>query len=171
MDSHHTDRFCNKGNIAALSLISVPALIRSKSRDHVPSTTLAKQWRYIFESGKSQNPPIAAITASAFAYLAWSVRSGGMYHHMVPKMSMQLYCAAAILTLGIVPFTIVAMRPTNNKLIEKAETSSKQTDTSPLAQSNEDEIDNLIAKWKSLNGIRSLLPLLGGILGLGAALA
>ncbi|KIX07457.1 uncharacterized protein Z518_02110 [Rhinocladiella mackenziei CBS 650.93] len=154
-----------KGNIAALSLMAVPALRLSKANDGVSSTSLVKQWRYIYEAGKSQNPPIAAATAAAFIYLAWSVR------RIAPRSQIPLYYgSAAVLTLGIVPFTLMVMSPTNNRLIQHSETMSMEGSAAP-SRARDDEIDQLIAKWNTLNGVRSLLPLAGGILGLVASLA
>ncbi|KAJ6000717.1 DUF1772-domain-containing protein [Penicillium waksmanii] len=74
------------GNIAALSTITTPALILSQKEDNPPVGLLAKQWRNLFENGKSKNPPVAVGVTSAFIYLAWSVRSGGS---LIPKDSYQ----------------------------------------------------------------------------------
>ncbi|KIN09011.1 hypothetical protein OIDMADRAFT_141184 [Oidiodendron maius Zn] len=156
------------GNIASLSLISVPALIQSGSKDSVPSPVLAQQWKYNFEKGKSQNPPIAAASASAFSYLAWSVRSGSRLRSIVPKNSIQLYTTAAILTLGIVPYTLLAMQSTNSKLIAKSEAWKGVA----ISGTSEDaEFIELVEKWTFLNGVRSSLPLAGAIAGFIAVLA
>lgn len=164
MTSGDADFFYHStGNIATLSLTSVPALLQSGSNDSVPSAILVKQWRYTFEKGKSQNPPVAAATAAAFAYLAWSVRSGSPLRSLAPKNSIQLYCTAAILTMGIVPYTIVAMSSTNNRLLAKSEaTEETLVDV---------EAKELLQRWTFLNGVRSSLPLAGAITGLIAVLA
>ena len=152
--------YAGKGNIAALSLIAVPALCLSKVNGGIPSSTLVKQWKYIYETGKSQNPPIAAASAAAFFYVAWLAR------RIAPKSQIPLYYGtAAVLTLGIVPFTLLAMSPTNNRLMKHSEGVSMEG-SAALSQARDDEIDQLLTKWSILNGIRSLLPLAGGILGL-----
>ncbi|KIX94734.1 uncharacterized protein Z520_09424 [Fonsecaea multimorphosa CBS 102226] len=154
-----------KGNIAALSLLATPGLRRSNANDGVPSSIISKQWRYIYDSGKSQNPPIAAITAAAYLYLAWSA------HRVAPLGQLPLcYGSAAMLTLGIVPFTLIAMSSTNNKLIQHSNAVPKSPST-PLQQPSDEEVDSLIAQWTTLNLIRSLLPLAGSILGAVAMLA
>lgn len=149
------------GNISALSLIVTPALLRSQKEDNLPSGILAKQWRNMFENGKSQNPPIAAGVTSAFLYLAWSSRLGAPLFKKTPVGRTALFSAAAVLTVGIVPFTIVAMSSTNNKLLEK----SKSTKTSPDA-----ETVDLLQHWTTLNQIRGFLPLIGGLCGIVASL-
>ncbi|CAL5870298.1 uncharacterized protein PFLUO_LOCUS4533 [Penicillium psychrofluorescens] len=153
------------GNIAALSMNAAPALLRARSEDHLPVTNMVKLWRNLFESGKSQNPPIAALTASAFFYLAWSTRSSSPFFRQVARNSTTLYSTAAILTLSIVPYTLATMSSTNNALLAKT-----KLDSEPTAQASV-EIEELVSKWISLNGFRSLLPLAGGLLGIFAALA
>ncbi|KAJ6012660.1 hypothetical protein N7522_003015 [Penicillium canescens] len=152
------------GNIAALSTNATPALLDSRLGNDISPGTLAKQWRRMFEAGKTQNPPIAAVTSSAFLYLAWCVRAGSpMVVGAVPRHS-ALYCSAAALTLGIVPYTIIAMGKTNGKLLEKSELDPRVTEKAGA------EIDELVRSWISLNGFRSLLPLAGGFFGILAAL-
>jgi len=126
----------------------------------VPAATLAKQWRYIYETGKSQNPPIALATSFAYLYLAWSAsRVGG-------KNQMLLYSFAAASTIAIVPFTLLIMQPTIRRLSWKAESPAN----APLDRSDEDEIDKLLVKWSNLNQARGLLPLMGTVFALAAAL-
>jgi hypothetical protein len=134
-----------------------PSLAHSKTNDGVASITLAKQWRYVYEAGKTQNPPVAASTAAAFIYLAYSARLSA------PKSSIALYYGtAAVLTLGIVPFTLALMAPTNNKLIRYSDRSGGET----LMQAQNADFDQLLGRWTTLNALRSLLPLAGGLIGL-----
>lgn len=144
---------------------AVPALLRARSEDNLPIKNMVNLWRNLYESGKSQNPPIAALTASAFFYLAWATRSSSPLFRQVARNSNALYGTAAILTLSIVPYTIVTMSGTNNALLAKT-----KLDSEPSAEARA-EIEELVNKWVSLNGLRSLLPLAGGLLGMFAALA
>ncbi|KAJ5403319.1 hypothetical protein N7509_003190 [Penicillium cosmopolitanum] len=149
------------GNIAALSTITTPALIRSQKEDNPPVGLLAKQWRNLFENGKTKNPPVAVGVTSAFIYLAWSVRSGGHLFKKTPISRSVLFSAAAVLTISIVPFTFVAMSNTNNKLLEKSESTKEASDA---------ETVNLVERWTTLNQIRGVLPLIGGLCGMLATL-
>ncbi|CEJ59424.1 hypothetical protein PMG11_08049 [Penicillium brasilianum] len=148
------------GNIAALSMNVTPALLRSHREDNVHPATIAKQWRNMFENGKTQNPPIAAAVAASFFYLAWSVRSGApLFKHTAYSRS-GLFSAAAVLTLGIVPYTIVAMKRTNDTLLEKAKSVSEISDT---------ETSTLIEKWTTLNAVRGYFPLAAAVIGMVAS--
>ena len=55
------------------------------------------------------------------------------------------------------------MNPTNQKLLAKA-------DGGAAVKGDEEEVGDLLKKWETLNGIRSVLPLLGSIAGLAAIL-
>jgi Domain of unknown function (DUF1772) len=60
------------------------------------------------------------------------------------------------------------MLPTNNKILAKAE----QTTIGKGAVAADDkEVIELFKKWSILSGIRSLLPLLGGVVSMAAILA
>ena len=138
----------------------MPSLARSKAVDKVPSTILIKQWRHIYEAGKSQNPPVAASSSAAFLYLAWAVRQRSTN----PQLPLY-YGTAAALTLAIVPFTLLIMAPTNNKLIQH---STRELDDT---KSDDVEIDQLMSQWSTMNAFRSLLPLTGGLMALVVSLA
>ncbi|KAJ4515725.1 hypothetical protein HRR78_001424 [Exophiala dermatitidis] len=153
-----------EGNITALSLMATPALGQSKTDDNTPSTTLAKQWSYIYNRGKVQNPPVAAITAGSFFYLAWSTRT------TTPQSQLPLlYGSAAAATLGIVPFTLLLMASTNSKLIRHTAASSKELNPG-AQQSKDEEILRLLGTWTTLNAVRGLFPLVGAVIGLVAIL-
>lgn len=133
--------------------------------DKLSTEKTARLWKALFVRGKSQNPPIAAATASAFLYLAWSVRSGTALHHIARPNASILYSLAAVLTVGIVPYTFAAMSSTNNALLARAE--GKSADASSPTDA---EVESLLRKWGSLNAGRSLFPLTAGLLGIFATL-
>ncbi|RKK75243.1 hypothetical protein BFJ69_g7833 [Fusarium oxysporum] len=140
------------GNISAASMQGVPAVKDINGKKDLSVPALASVWRGIYERGKTQNPPIALISASAFSYSAWtlgkSVRPNGF----------SLCVSAAILTAGIVPWTLIMMLGTNNQLIAKAAGSPSTTSSQ--------ELDELLSRWTSYNNIRAIFPLIGGVLGL-----
>jgi hypothetical protein len=167
--NHHHVSFTDflPGNIASLSLISIPAL--TKSQDSIPPRILAKQWNDLYDLGRTQNPPIAGVTAASFSYLAWSVRPGTSLRLLAPRNAMQLYAAAAVFTLGIVPYTLLTMNSTNNKLIVKA--GKVDVNGKGLEGTGDNkEVGELLRKWQGLNGIRSVIPLLGVVAGFMAVL-
>jgi hypothetical protein len=72
-----------------------------------------------------------------------------------------MYGMAAVLTVGIVPWTILAMSGTNERLIAVAEGKGKE---------DEGEVGVLLGRWTALNGVRSLFPLLGSVVAVMAVL-
>ncbi|OWO98044.1 hypothetical protein B2J93_8269 [Marssonina coronariae] len=149
------------GNIASLSLITVPTLLNSQtpSGRQLSPRTLARQWRQTYEIGKSQNRPASALIGASFAFLAYRSRAG-------PRHVMGLYGLAALLTMGIAPFTLLAMAGTNGRLIRKSE---EEGDAKESAEEGE-EMKASLESWGRLNAVRSLLPLVGGAVAVIAAL-
>lgn len=86
----------------------------------------------------------AALAHVGIAYSKWT-RGGN------PTLSV----LAAIFTAGIVPYTWTVMVPTNTRLMNSANTGSRGEDAR-----------SLINRWKVMNNIRGLLPMVGGICGL-----
>lgn len=144
---------------------TVPALVEGKNEDQLPPRTIAKQWRRVFEAGKAQNPPVAAVTSTALFYVAWCVRSGTPYFRKAAYSLPALYCTAGILTLGLVPYTFVAMRTTNNTLVSKSKVELE------ASEKNYKELDGLLHSWISLNWVRSLFPLAGSFVAILAVLS
>lgn len=141
-------------------MLIVPALIRSGTESNASPNLLAKQWRIIYENGKTQNPPIAAVVASAFFYLSWSAREGGPLYKRAAYNRSGLFAAAGGLVLAIVPFTILTMASTNNLLISKAKS---------VSESSVVDLIGLLKKWAALNLGRGVLPLLGCFCEIGRA--
>ncbi|RAL16071.1 DUF1772 domain-containing protein [Aspergillus homomorphus CBS 101889] len=149
------------GNIFSLSLMGIPPLIEAHHREKIPLSTTVKQWRTIYTYGAQRAPLIALSTASTFLYLAWGVRESTPLSLITARHSSKVYCAAAALVLGIVPFTLTFMKKTNDRLTQWARHESEWTADADA------EVEGLLWKWTWLNAARSLFPLLGGLVGLG----
>ncbi|KAJ5569910.1 uncharacterized protein N7459_009340 [Penicillium hispanicum] len=145
------------GNIAATSLVTTPALLRSHREDKLPAGVLIRQWRNLFEQAKVTNASISAACATVFLYLAWSVRSGAPLFKKAPFSRSGLFSTAAVLTVGIVPYTLAVMNSTNTSLLEKANSTSDPSDA---------ETSGLLEKWTTLNKLRSVFPLTAAVCGL-----
>ena len=76
-----------------------------------------------------------------------------------------LYSIAAVLTIGMVPFTGLFMLETNGKLMAFAENAMGGE-----VKMDGEVVGELLRKWGVLSGIRSLLPLFGSAVGLLAVL-
>lgn len=82
------------------------------------------------------------------------------------KMQRQLYTTAAALIFSIMPFTLIALAPTNAKLLETAAIPAKgleseETYPGNVAAGQGQGTPALIRKWARLNAIRGLPPVLG----------
>lgn len=148
----------NIGNIASLSLIATPALIQSRE-DKAPSDQVARQWQSLYELGKTQNPPISAVAASTFLYLAWAVRSGSPLFKQTPVSQTALFSTAAALCISIAPWTFIAMVKTNSAIAAKTRSKSE----------SDAELVPLLKRWSTLNMLRGLFPTLAAVVGLVAA--
>ncbi|KAE8382357.1 hypothetical protein BDV26DRAFT_253837 [Aspergillus bertholletiae] len=144
------------GSLSAFSCNIIPGLLHSRREDHYPASSLLKQWRHFSEKEKAQSPSTVAVSAAAFAYLAWSGRPGTP---LATPSSFTWYCAAAALTLASIPFTFLAMSTTNRALLQKA-----RCDAESINKEHE-EVDRLVHRWSILNGVHSLLPFLGCVAG------
>ncbi|ODM20992.1 hypothetical protein SI65_04045 [Aspergillus cristatus] len=156
------------GNICGLSAIAIPVFFRSRrergEKDDIPQTKLARQWQYFYDRGHAQNPPIAAVTACAYAYLGWAVASRSeLFSRFAGANTGLFYRLAGFLTVGIVPWTLGFMMPTNYKLMEIAQGLEGK-------EVSDEEFDGLLSYWQVTNAIRGLFPLAGGVLGLLTAL-
>ncbi|CAO2649665.1 Nn.00g070500.m01.CDS01 [Neocucurbitaria sp. VM-36] len=142
------------GNIAALSFISVPAVVRGREGGAITYASAVEVWKKMYEAGKAQNPPIALGCATSFAFLAWTSRS---LQGMSSGRNSKLFALAAFMTIGIVPYTIAVMKPTNDKLMQFA-TKTKKTE---LSATDQESIDAILQQWTFLNTLRSAFPLAG----------
>jgi hypothetical protein len=155
-----------------VSILSIPALSKSQTKDSVSADILSRQWRYNYEAGKARAPPVAVTVGASLSYLAWCVRSGTQLHSLAPKNSAQFYGTAAILVIGIIPYTLLAMSSTNAKLMARAELNlSSSKNTSAATALDDKEVGELLKTWIVLNNVRSIFPLLGSIAALAAVLA
>ena len=71
-----------------------------------------------------------------------------------------MLAGAALCCIGIIPFTLLAMVPTNNRLHELA-AQWKAKIKEEVSQAEEKEVNDLLAKWKRLNYLRAVFPLMG----------
>ncbi|RAK79436.1 DUF1772 domain-containing protein [Aspergillus fijiensis CBS 313.89] len=161
------------GTIASQSLITIPALL---ARDPAPApapdsthqTTALEIWKRISTASTAQTAPVAAGTAAAFVYLAWTVARAVEPPQLLQFLSSssssryaspgRWYAAAAVLTVGVVPYTAVVMRGTDYQILRVEE-----------AQAEAEKTSGLLKRWAVLNAVRSLLPLVGGLCGFAAA--
>ncbi|KAK0632060.1 hypothetical protein B0T14DRAFT_503184 [Immersiella caudata] len=88
------------------STILTPRLLES------PTPLMLTQWHASYRQGRKSMVPPALLTAAAYAYLA--TRPG------LAKAKAYCYIAAAVLTVGIVPYTLGVMGKINRMLQRRA---------------------------------------------------
>lgn len=109
------------GAIANISLFDIPLLVSQPASRSLPLI------RWLFSRGSHIFPTAAFLSTTGFAYLSYtatpSPRSlGAFLSSLTGGAQPTWYAAAAILTLGIAPWTTLVMLPSvNSALIEKNE--------------------------------------------------
>ncbi|KAL8908881.1 MAG: hypothetical protein Q9171_005278 [Xanthocarpia ochracea] len=139
------------GTLYASSTLAVPAILAGKTN---PSL-LASQWHSMYQTGMKVGPTLALLGAVNYLYVAW-----GAYNSTYDTRVWKGFVGAAVGTIGIVPFTLIFMAPTNSALIaQTAKTTLSEVD-----------VRGLVEKWAFLNLLRSGIPVVGTALGLYSAL-
>ncbi|KAK1980808.1 hypothetical protein LZ30DRAFT_594071 [Colletotrichum cereale] len=136
------------GATASLSTFSVPAILQTSSD---PAHAL-RLWRHIFLNGASTGPKVALVIFLSLAYTAYDQHSRAVVW--------KPYATAGVLSLCIVPFTLVFMSSTNDALMAGAQ------GVETLAWS---ETAELLRRWQVLNLARSLISLASAGIGLWCA--
>lgn len=129
-----------------LSVITIPVLLQTNTS----SAGFLHQWLRVFEYGHAAMPPAAVSVTGLYAFTALRKRSVG-------SGQWRVYAAAALSTIGIVPFTLLIMMPTNDILFEW------QASPEAVALGS---VQHVAKKWAFMHFIRSLFPLLGAVVGL-----
>ncbi|KAL9088884.1 MAG: hypothetical protein Q9159_002848 [Coniocarpon cinnabarinum] len=141
------------GMILSISLIGIPTLLQNTNEANI-----LRQWRFTFKQGASTAPPFALIAAAASL--------GGAYTHYHPQASYRswMLVGSAMATIGIVPFTLTAMKGTNDALHSREEAARVKAEKDGGSPQATEETTNLIKRWRVLNAVRGLLPLVGSLL-------
>lgn len=134
-----------------LSLVAVPVLIDTSTQ----SSHLLAQFVQMYDYGHKLMPSLAVVTFLLHGYTAVQQRASGR-----PWLR---HVAAGVVTLLIVPFTWVAMMPTNENLFLLNAASKSPSEMVDLSL-----VQSLLVRWSRLHIIRSLFPLAGAIVGGGS---
>ncbi len=123
------------GANAALTYIALPTVLLPPPHSSTPSTTppqpstqpghLARQWQNIFNIGSRAGPALAAPSAALFFYCSRLVPKGPTALSLVSR---NLFLAAALCNMLIVPFTFTVMKRTNDELHRRADSFSAGND-------------------------------------------
>ncbi|KAF4967273.1 hypothetical protein FSARC_5185 [Fusarium sarcochroum] len=98
-------------------------------------------------------------TRGAFTLVPLAIFSGvssGIVAYLVPAQR-TLWAVAAVATLSQLPWTGIGMMATNNRLNDIAASSIEQE------KAGQDEVVDLLKRWRWMNIVRGLLALTGGL--------
>ena len=132
----------------SLCLVTVPVFLDTTTE----AAQLFVQWARMYHYGHQIMPAMAVGTSLLYGYAC--IQRRGAHKSWV------LFALAGLATVSIAPFTWIFMVPTNNELF-RLESASK---VEPLILGIA-EAKGLLIKWTWLHLTRSLLPLVGAILG------
>ncbi|KIK62229.1 hypothetical protein GYMLUDRAFT_42177 [Collybiopsis luxurians FD-317 M1] len=153
------------GAIMSFSAFAGPALL-----DPLPSAVSSNApciWEHLYNRGKKTMPPIAATTALAHAYAAYSIPNPLSLDAI--QRTRNLFALAGVLTVLIVPYTLLAMQKTNSALATKSNVLKAKSDkglTGETVYPVDEEAKTLLRRWNLLNTGRALLPLAGCAVGI-----
>jgi hypothetical protein len=144
------------------SVALIPRLMES------PTPLMLRQWRTAFIQGKNSMPPLGLIASSSFFYLAYEA-------HQVADIlpyKWKAYLTSGLLTIGIIPYTILILGPTNRKLLAKAaETSTLALDDKVVEVGLGGETAHkLVDDWATLNLGRGIMLGVAAFIGTWTAL-
>ncbi|KAK3058347.1 hypothetical protein LTR09_001425 [Extremus antarcticus] len=140
----------------ACSFVSMPVILSAVAPD-----LQAKQWLATYKIGARTGPPVSAVSALSFAFLAYqSTGRKGSY----PDSSLDLtepwalYTAAAVALISIVPYTLIVMKQTTNNPLTAA---AAKPGSLSSAQTKA-----LIQRWTRQNNFRQVFGFAGTALGI-----
>jgi hypothetical protein len=137
--------------MTGLAVIMVPVLL---DKSYQPAHLL-EQWVCLFNYGHRILPAISITVLCLYGYIGYDkYLTGGAWI---------AYGTSGILTVGIIPFTLIVMQSTNDLLFQQEE----EIRWNPKVTTLEDA-RKLIAKWSSMHFVRSMFPLAGAVLGFSA---
>ena len=116
------------------------------------STQLLRQWVRVYHYGHIYMPALCVATCGLYAYTAMIKRDD--------RDQWMIYSAAAATTLAMVPFTWIAMAPTNNILfgLELSATTKQSMEELSTVQA-------IVVRWSWLHLFRAVFPFIGVLLG------
>jgi hypothetical protein len=129
-----------------------------------PIAIQLQQWQAIYDLGKLVSPTVGIASSSVWGYAAWF-----SYTHAHRSSSdWKFYALAGLVTLSILPWTILVMMPTNLDLMKRAKATVEvegEKDGAFKAESVK-----ALDRWNVMNYVRAVPPMVGAWIGLYAAL-
>lgn len=118
-----------------------------------PTSTSTPIFNELYTRGAATLVPLSIFSASCSALVAY----------LLPSQR-NLWAIAAVATIAQLPWTILGMMKTNNRLNAIAASKNEQE------KASEEEVVALLRQWTWMNIVRGLLALVGGLTGLWAVM-
>ena len=131
-----------------LSLMIIPLFLDTNTQP----AHLLTQWVRLYHYGHLVLPSMAIATFLIHAYTVAGKRASGK-----PWIA---YAAAGVVTVSIIPFTLIVMAPTNETLLRLEKEIRADAAVATL-----DQVRELVMRWGRMHFVRSLFPLVGAVLG------
>lgn len=138
----------------SLSLVAIPVFLDTTTSP----VQIFREWERMYHYGHQVLPALSITTALLYSYTAWQRKARGRQWAQ--------YLLAAGVTVAMIPFTLMVMVPTNDKLFA-LELASR---TATTEFSSLDEARGLVIGWSRMHVIRAFSPLIGAAIGLTATL-
>lgn len=156
------------GTALSFTFYATPRLLE------LPTPLLLQQWQRTYKHGARTMPFYAGVSAAIYGYLAWDSRAHFANSALVwtPfKSQWKGYVAAAALTVGIVPFTLLCMMRTVDVLMAKANEVDSVKGKEKMVGTEAASVQQLLDHWATLNLARALLLVGATAVGAWTALA
>lgn len=141
------------GAMASLSAFVIPVLLGTNAHDPAHTT---RQWALLYIYGRQYLPVLCIATCGLYGSAILS-RKKKKNRGDKPSSSRR-YAFALVSTIAMVPFTWLAMAPTNDILFRLETMSGNATVEGSVVR-------GLAVKWAWLHVVRSIFPLVGAFLG------
>ncbi|KAI1079038.1 hypothetical protein F5B20DRAFT_190513 [Whalleya microplaca] len=128
----------------SLSVIGIPTILNTGA----PTDVMLRQWRFQFLRGRSFMPIVGTLNAATYLFIA--------YNYYTIGLEWRGFAAAGFSTFSLVPFTLIFIMGTNNKLLAACSSSDRKEKTMSDATATA-----LIKRWGELNVVRQLVPMIG----------
>ncbi|KKK21811.1 hypothetical protein ARAM_004339 [Aspergillus rambellii] len=136
------------GAMMSVFLLTIPSVLETTT----DPGQLLHHWARVFLNGHVKGPIICITTTFLYGLAAFTKYSAGE--------PWRVFAAAGIVTISMVPFTLVVIDPVNTALF-RMESEAKKGTVAPWAV-----VEPLVQKWNRLNLTRAFCPLAGAVLGL-----
>ncbi|KAK7181250.1 hypothetical protein DPSP01_003337 [Paraphaeosphaeria sporulosa] len=143
------------GGNATIAFVTIPAVMDA------PSPLAAKQWARVYERAKPFGIGCSVIAAACTGFVA--------YNQDPASLPFKLNAAATLIIPAIMPFTVLVLKPINDKLFAKGDALALD-EKAEVGVAQEETTKALIDRWTKLHLVRTAITGVGAILAIWAAL-